>query len=84
MRPRYTAVVLLGLLTGGCSWFEREPTEPEYTDEYIRRIDELERSDVGGRTVFSHEERYYRYLLAGLGLLAAQTLLGLTWLRRAP
>lgn len=48
------------------------------------RIDKLERSDVGGRTVFSHEEQYWYYLGAALAVFGAQALLGLTWLRRAP
>jgi len=48
------------------------------------RIDEMERSDVGGRTVFSHEERYGPYLAAALVLLAAESVLAMTWLRRAP
>ena len=48
------------------------------------KIDEMERSDVGGRTVFSHEERYWGYLAAALALLAGEAVLALTWLRRAP
>jgi hypothetical protein len=48
------------------------------------RIDEMERSDVGARTVFSHEERYWTYLTAALALLAAESVLAMTWLRRAP
>ncbi len=52
--------------------------------EVYARIDKLERSDVGGRTVFSHEERFGPYLAAALAMFAAEVLLGLTWLRRAP
>jgi Ca-activated chloride channel homolog len=48
------------------------------------RINELEKSDVGGRTVFSHEERYWPFLTTSLLLLAAEAFLGLTWLRRLP
>ncbi|MBN1491287.1 MAG: VWA domain-containing protein [Phycisphaerae bacterium] len=48
------------------------------------KIDEMERSDVGSRTVFSHEERYWWFLAVALALLAGEALLGLTWLRRAP
>ena len=35
------------------------------------RINELEKSDVGGRTIFSHEERYRPLVLTALALLAA-------------
>jgi len=48
------------------------------------KIDELERVDVGARTVFSREERYRPYLFAALALLLGETVLGLTWLRRVP
>ncbi len=58
-------------------------TGDELRDIYAE-IDKLERSDIGGRTVFSHEERYAGYLKAALAALAAEILLGLTWLRRAP
>jgi len=59
-------------------------TSGDQIKEVYARIDELERSDVGGRTVFSHEERYRPYVWAAVIMLAAQALLGLTWLRRAP
>ncbi len=48
------------------------------------RIDEMERSEVGGRTIFSREERFRPYLAAAMIALAAEVLLTLTWLRRAP
>ena len=59
-------------------------TSGDQLAQIYERIDALERSDVGGRTIFSHEERYRPYLLAALVLLAAEVLLGLTWLRRLP
>jgi len=59
-------------------------TSGDQIKDIYARIDELERSDVGGRTVLSHEERYRVYLLTALMLLAGETILGLTWLRRAP
>lgn len=52
--------------------------------EIYARIDALEHSDVGARVVFTHEERYRPFLLAALALLAADIVLRLTWLRRAP
>ena len=39
---------------------------------------------LGGRVVFSYEERFSPFLLTALALLAAEMLLGVTWLRRAP
>lgn len=59
-------------------------TSGDQLAQIYERIDALERSDVGGRTVFSHEERYWRFLVAALMMLAAEVLLGLTWLRRLP
>ncbi len=59
-------------------------TTGDQLKDIYARIDRLERSDVGGRTVFSHEERYGPYLLAALGMLAGEVILGTTWLRRAP
>ncbi len=67
--------------TGGVHFLA---TSGDQVKEVYEKIDDLERSSVGGRTVFSHEERYRTYLLAAMGLLAAETVLGLTWLRRAP
>lgn len=52
--------------------------------EVCQEIDRLEKSDVGGRTVFSQEENFGGWLAAAIGLLAAEALLGLTWLRRSP
>lgn len=52
--------------------------------EIYEKIDRLERSDVGGRTVFSHEERCRPFLLGALILLAGEAVLGMTWLRRSP
>lgn len=48
------------------------------------RIDELERSDVGARTVFTHEERFRPYLLTAMVLLMGEVVMTLTWFRRAP
>jgi Ca-activated chloride channel family protein len=48
------------------------------------RIDELERSDVGARAVFTHEERFRPYLLMAMALIMGEVALALTWLRRAP
>lgn len=59
-------------------------TTGDEVKEIYARIDELERSDVGARIVFSHEERYRPFLLAALVALASEILLGVTWLRRAP
>lgn len=59
-------------------------TSGEQLRETYERIDELETSEVGGRTVFSHEERYRPWLWAALGMIAGEALLGMTWLRRAP
>jgi Ca-activated chloride channel family protein len=59
-------------------------TSGDQLKEVYARIDEMERSDIGGRTVFSHEERYWSFLATGLVLLGAELLLGLTWLRRTP
>jgi Ca-activated chloride channel family protein len=59
-------------------------TSGDEIKEIYTRIDELERSDVGARVVFTHEERYRPFLLAALAALAVDVLLGVTWLRRAP
>ena len=59
-------------------------TSGDQIKEIYARIDELERSDVGARVVFTNEERYGLFLLAALAALAADVLLGTTWLRRAP
>jgi hypothetical protein len=59
-------------------------TSGDQIKEIYTRIDELERSDVGARVVFTHEERYRPFLLAALAALAADVLLCATWLRRAP
>ena len=47
-------------------------------------IDRLERSEMRTTVKRVVAERYQRFALSGLGLLAAGTLLGATWLRRAP
>ncbi|GMU23799.1 MAG: hypothetical protein AMXMBFR13_38770 [Phycisphaerae bacterium] len=59
-------------------------TSGDQLREVYEQIDQLERADVGGQTVFSREERYTRWLAGALGLLAAESLMGLTWLRRSP
>ena len=59
-------------------------TSGDQIKEIYTRIDELERSDVGARVVFTHEERYRPFLLTALAALAADVLLCATWLRRAP
>jgi Ca-activated chloride channel homolog len=87
--PREAAVVnesieqarTLARRTGGEHFLA---TSGDQLKQIYARINELERSDVGGRTIFSHEERYLPYLGTALGLLAAEALLGLTWLRRLP
>jgi len=89
VEPRETAAVnkaidearKLARRTGGEHFLA---TSGDQLAQIYERIDALERSDVGGRTIFSHEERYRRFLLAALVLLAAEALLGLTWLRRLP
>ena len=48
------------------------------------RIDELERSDVGARTVFTHKERFRPFLLTAMALILGEVALALTWFRRAP
>ncbi|GMV97591.1 MAG: aerotolerance protein BatA, partial [Phycisphaerae bacterium] len=59
-------------------------TSGDQLREVYEEINRLERSDVGGRTVFSREEAYGRFLAAALGLLAAEAALGLTVFRRSP
>lgn len=59
-------------------------TTGDQIKDIYAKIDKLERSDVGGRTVFSHEERYRPYLFTALAMLAGEVLLTATWLRRAP
>jgi Ca-activated chloride channel family protein len=59
-------------------------TTGDQIKDIYAKIDKLERSDVGGRTVFSHAECYRPYLMAALGMLAVELVLGATWLRRAP
>jgi Ca-activated chloride channel homolog len=59
-------------------------TSGDQLEKVYERINELEKSDVGGRTIFSHEERYRPLVSTALVLLAAEALLGLTWLRRLP
>jgi Ca-activated chloride channel family protein len=59
-------------------------TSGDQIREVYERIDELEKSDVGTRTVLTRKERYQPYLWAALAMLAAETLLGVTWFRRAP
>ena len=67
--------------TGGAHFLA---TSGDEIKDIYGRIDELERSDVGARVVFSHEERYRPFLLAALAALAIEVLLSVTWLRRAP
>lgn len=59
-------------------------TTGDQLKEVYAEINAMERSDVGARTYFSREELFGPWLLAALGLLAAETLLGLTYLRRSP
>ncbi|MGD2110410.1 MAG: VWA domain-containing protein [Phycisphaerae bacterium] len=59
-------------------------TSGDQIKDIYARIDELERSDVGARVVFTREERYRPFLLAALAALAADVLMCATWLRRAP
>lgn len=59
-------------------------TSGDRLKQVYEEINKLERSDVGGRTILSHEERYHRPLIGALVLLAGEALLGLTWLRRSP
>lgn len=59
-------------------------TSGDRLKEVYEQINRLERSDVGGRTVFSREESYGRWLLAAVVLLVAESVLGLTYLRRSP
>lgn len=71
----------LATATGGAHFLA---TTGEELAEVYARIDELERSDVGMRTIFSRQERFRPYLFAALALVAAELMLGLTWLRRVP
>jgi Ca-activated chloride channel family protein len=59
-------------------------TSGDRLKEVYEQINRLERSDVGGRTVFSREESYGRWLLAAVVLLLVESALGLTYLRRSP
>jgi Ca-activated chloride channel homolog len=59
-------------------------TSGDRVKEIYEQINRLERTDVGGRTVFAREEDYGRWLLAAVVLLAAESALGLTYLRRSP
>jgi Ca-activated chloride channel family protein len=59
-------------------------TSGDKLKQVYEEIDKLERADVGGRTVFSQEECFAGYLITALGLLAAESVLALTWLRRSP
>jgi Ca-activated chloride channel family protein len=59
-------------------------TSGDRLKEVYEQIDRLERSDVGGRTVLAREEIYGGWLLAAVALLAAESVLGLTYLRRSP
>ncbi|MHC4442750.1 MAG: vWA domain-containing protein [Planctomycetota bacterium] len=59
-------------------------TSGDQLKDIYQRIDQLEKSEVGARTVFSHEERYRPYLLIALALLVAETVLAITWMRRVP
>jgi Ca-activated chloride channel homolog len=47
-------------------------------------INRLERSDVGVRAQFNRDERYGGFLLSAILLLAAETILGVTYFRRSP
>jgi Ca-activated chloride channel family protein len=47
-------------------------------------INRLERSDVGVRSQFNRDERYGGFLLSAILLLAAETILGVTYFRRSP
>jgi Ca-activated chloride channel homolog len=59
-------------------------TSGDRVKEIYEQINRLERSDVGGRTVLSREESYSRWLLVAMVLLAVESVLGLTYLRRSP
>ena len=59
-------------------------TSGDQLKDIYERIDKMETDDLGGRTVFSREEQYRPWLLAALAMLAAEALLSVTWLRRAP
>ncbi len=52
--------------------------------EVYEKIDTLERSEIGGRTVLAREERYGGFLQAALTLLVVEMVLGLTLFRRSP
>lgn len=59
-------------------------TTGDQIKKVYEKIDALERSEIGGRTVFSPQERYQPILLAALALFVMEQLLAWTWLRRAP
>lgn len=67
--------------TGGVHFLA---TSGDQLQQTYARIDELEKSDVGMRTVLSRGERYRPFLGLALALLGIESVLGLTWLRRAP
>lgn len=67
--------------TGGAHFLA---TSGDELKDVYARINEMEQSNVGARVVFSHEERYRPFLLAALGALGAEMVLGVTWLRRVP
>lgn len=52
--------------------------------EVYETIDQLEKTTAEAKEFVNTEERYHRWLLAGLALLLGQLLLGETWLRRLP
>lgn len=59
-------------------------TSGDQLKEVYEEINRLERSDVGGRAVFSQQECYRPFLFAAIALLIAESALGLTYFRRSP
>jgi len=67
--------------TGGQAWFA---TDGDELREVYRRIDELERSEIGRIEFRSYHELYHYLLIPAVAMLVVATLLGETVLARIP
>jgi Ca-activated chloride channel family protein len=75
---------VLRRLTGRTGGQYYRATDPDALDRILRDIDPVERTDVRIAEVRDHREWFPLFLSIGLLLLALESFLGATWLRRLP